>query len=97
MLPSYNRRPATPTYIKFGIFMVSLLCIVLGLSVICGGIWLGIWHMLIGGIVMVVEACKANPVDSYHVAIGVAKIIFCELPCVVGLLIGILIMKAGIK
>ena len=37
------------------------------------GAWVGIWVMATGGIVQVVEACKAEPVSSIGVAVGVVR------------------------
>jgi len=39
------------------------------------GLWLGVWVLFIGGIVMVVEAVKATPVDSIRLAIGILSVI----------------------
>lgn len=39
------------------------------------GLYLGIWVLFIGGIVSVIEAVKANPVDAYRLVWGIVKVI----------------------
>ena len=40
------------------------------------GIYVGVWVMFIGGIVQLIDAVKATPVDALHTACGIARIIF---------------------
>lgn len=39
------------------------------------GLWLGVWFMFVGGIVQMVEAIKATPIESMGVAIGIVRIL----------------------
>ena len=49
----------------------------IGGLLIIGGIifalWLGFWVFAVGGIVQVVDACKATPVESLGIAVGVVR------------------------
>ena len=54
---------------------------------IVGGLYVGIWLMLIGGIVDVINAAQTTPVPAVDVGIGVVKVLFAGL---VGWLSGIL-------
>jgi len=47
-------------------------------------IWVGIWLMLIGGIVGIIDQVKAPTTDSMVVALSIVKILFCEVPIVIG-------------
>lgn len=40
------------------------------------GLFLGVWVMLIGGVVQAIEGVKATPVESLDVALGVFRVIF---------------------
>ena len=43
------------------------------------GLWAGIWWAFIGGIVLVIESAKADPVNAFGVAFGIARVIFTAL------------------
>jgi hypothetical protein len=45
-------------------------------------VYLALWVMLVGGIVDIIDQIKAPTTDSQVVAIGIVKIIFCEMPFV---------------
>ena len=51
--------------------------IILGILLILGGIalglWLGVWVCFIGGIVQVVNACKATPISGMGIALGLLR------------------------
>lgn len=53
--------------------------IIIGILLILGGIalgiWLGIWVCLVGGIVQLIEAVKATPIESFGIAWGIARIL----------------------
>ena len=53
---------------------------IIGCLIIIGGIilgiYLGIWWCFIGGIVELINAAKATPVDAVEIAYGIAKILF---------------------
>lgn len=61
---------------------------VLGASVgaLIGGflIWVGIWLMLVGGIVGIIDQVKAPQTNSMSVALNIVKILFFEVPIAVG-------------
>lgn len=79
--------------IMFGIMMV--------LAGVLGGLYLGIWVMLIGGIAQAVNGIIADPIDGIAIGVGIAKFIFCELgvalPMLVGIPIGSLAIMLGIE
>jgi len=60
--------------------ILSVLIIVVSIIL---GIYVGIWLMLAGGIMQIVNSI--NPLDGMGIAIGVIRIIFCEIgaifPC----------------
>lgn len=65
-------------------YILVPLGIVIGIASVVGAVYLGVWIMLVGGIVQVIEAAKLTPVDSAGIAIGVVKVFFCELSALVG-------------
>jgi hypothetical protein len=56
--------------------VIGVILMVLGVLV---GLYLGVWWGFIGGIVDIVGEVKAPEIDAMVLALGVAKIIFCEL------------------
>lgn len=60
--------------------IVELLMALLGIGVIGasigGGLWMGVWWALIGGIIQIIEAAKCDPIQSSDIAFGVARLIF---------------------
>lgn len=53
------------------------------------GIYVGVWLMLVGGISQIINSI--NPVNGFGIAIGIAKIVFCEVGGVIawlGIVIG---------
>jgi hypothetical protein len=47
--------------------------------IVCGlafGLYVGLWLCFIGGIVQIVEAVTATPVQGLDIAIGIVRIIF---------------------
>lgn len=44
------------------------------------GAYLSIWVLMIGGIVQVLEAVRAEHMSDLEVAIGVTKLFFCAFP-----------------
>lgn len=56
-------------------------------------IWVGIWLMLIGGIVGIIDQVKAPTTDSMAVALSIVKILFCEVPIAIG--VGVWYFTAG--
>ncbi len=53
-----------------------LLGIVLMVAGIILAIYMGVWVMLIGGIVAIVEAVKATPVSAHGIAWGICRVVF---------------------
>lgn len=66
----------------------------LGILLIIGGIALGlyagVWWAFIGGIVQIVDAVKATPVEGLGIAYGIARIVFAGLIGVGSAMIAIL-------
>jgi hypothetical protein len=57
---------------------------IIGVLLICAGIilglYVGVWVCLVGGVVQVVNAAKANPTDVTNIALGVIRF-FCASLC----------------
>ncbi|GCD11705.1 hypothetical protein [Clostridium tagluense] len=70
---------------------------IMGSLLIVGGILLGIYVgvvvMFIGGIVQIIDAVKATPMIPMDIAIGIAKIVLCELGAIIA---GVFILMGGI-
>jgi len=56
--------------------MKILFGILLILAGIVFGLWAGLWWAFIGGIIQVIEAVKATPVDALNVAWGIVRFAF---------------------
>ena len=52
--------------------IIGILVIVLGIA---AAIYVGVWLLFILGIVQIVDACKADPVSSWGIAIGIVRIV----------------------
>ena len=57
-----------------------LLCMAFGLFML----WLGIWVMLVGGIVNIVDGVKADPTDGWLIFKGLLTAFFFEIPAAIG-------------
>ena len=71
----------------FGVLFIVVCWILAG--------YVGIWLMLVGGIVQTVQAAQENPVDGLELATGIIRVIFFESAALigwVGTLIGVGIM-----
>jgi hypothetical protein len=75
--------------------LLGLFVLLLGLGLLVGGVYLGIWEMLVGGIIDIINQVKAPSTDAGTVAWAIVKIIFFELPIVVGFWLGIILMTFG--
>lgn len=71
--------------------IIGILIAIIGIAL---GIYVGVWLMFIGGITQIISSI--NPVNGLGIALGIARIIFCEvggliacLGIVIGLTIGI--------
>ena len=54
--------------------VLGILIAIIGIAL---GIYVGLWLMFIGGISQIINSI--NPVDGLGIAIGIAKIVFCEI------------------
>ncbi len=71
---------------------------IIGLSLI----YIGIWECLVMGIVDIINQCKAPVTDAVVIAWAIVRVLFCELPivigiwvCVLGLGVSVAIMESG--
>ncbi len=63
--------------------IIGILIAIVGIAL---GIYVGAWLMFIGGITQIVNSI--NPVNGLGIALGIARIVFCE--------IGALIARLGV-
>ena len=78
----FNKRPSNGSIITRTI--LGLLIIV---ASVLGGLYVGGWIFFVGGIVEVIEAIKATPVEAIGVAVGILKVV---LASTVGVLVAVL-------
>jgi len=64
--------------------LINVVLFVLMVAFACGGVYVGVWECLIGGIVDFVDGVKSDPTSVKLIAIGIFKVIFFEIPIVVG-------------
>lgn len=74
---------------------ISLLCVLFGLSIIGLGFYFGLWVMLVGGIVDFINAVKMDPVTAGAIAMSLLKIIFFEIPIIIGFIVGAVVCGAA--
>lgn len=74
---------------------VGIFMIVLGIAFAFIGIYFGIWLMLIDGIVEIINQLKAPQTDSGLVSSAVLRIIFFEVPILLGFWLGMISVVAG--
>lgn len=74
--------------------MRILICL-LALFLVACGIYFGVWVMLIGGIVQIIDGAKMNPTNATMIAIGIVKCIFFELPIGLGIFFGYITASAA--
>ena len=53
--------------------MKTIIGSVLVLGGVVFGVWAGLWWAFIGGIVQVIQAVQASPVDAMDIALGIAR------------------------
>lgn len=63
--------------------VIGILIAIVGIAL---GIYVGVWLMFIGGIVQIVNSI--NPTNGLGIALGIVRIVFCE--------VGVLIAWLGI-
>lgn len=56
--------------------MKKIIGILIAITGIILGIYVGIWLMLVGGIIQIVNSI--NPINGLGIALGILRIIFCE-------------------
>lgn len=61
--------------------MKRLLQILIIVGSIIGGLYIGIWLMFVGGIIQITN--NINPADGFQIAIGICRIVFCEIAGVI--------------
>lgn len=66
--------------------MKKIIGILIAIAGIALGIYVGVWLMFIGGIVQIVNSI--NPTNGLGIALGIVRIVFCE--------VGVLIAWLGI-
>lgn len=66
--------------------MKKIIGILIAIAGIALGIYVGVWLMFIGGIVQIVNSI--NPLNGLGIALGIVRIVFCE--------VGVLIAWLGI-
>lgn len=71
--------------------MKDLISIIVTISSIILSIYVGIWLMLVGGIVQLLNSI--NPIDSLGIALGITRIIFSKTILVIILKLGLSISK----
>nr|DAN92111.1 MAG TPA: hypothetical protein [Caudoviricetes sp.] len=63
--------------------VIGILIAIVGIAL---GIYVGVWLMFVGGIVQIVNSI--NPLNGLGIALGIVRIVFCE--------VGVLIAWLGI-
>ena len=53
--------------------IIGILIAIVGIAL---GIYVGVWLMFVGGIVQIVNSI--NPINGLGIALGIARIVFCE-------------------
>lgn len=74
----------------------GMLTMLFGLAAMIAGIYTGVWLMLVGGIVDVINQIKAPETDAFTIAVAIVKIIFFEIPVGLGFMVGFLFLAAGL-
>jgi len=57
-------------------FILGCLTVV---AAVFGSLYVSLWLCLVSGIVQIVEACKATPVESMGIALGVVRVLITSL------------------
>lgn len=66
--------------------MKKIIGILIAIAGIALGIYVGVWLMFVGGIVQIINSI--NPTNGLGIALGIVRIVFCE--------VGVLIAWLGI-
>lgn len=76
--------------------LASVVFFFLSILLVCIGLYVGIWVMLIGGIVDIINQIKAPETNSVIVARSVTNIVLFEMPIVIGIGIGVFFGRASV-
>jgi hypothetical protein len=68
---------------------LGVVMVVVGIAL---GLYAGLWWAFIGGIVSIVEAVKATPVEAMGIALGIVRIMFAGL---IGVVSAMLLVVPG--
>jgi hypothetical protein len=49
--------------------------IILFIAAILGGLYVGLWLCLVGGIVQIIEGAKATPIVAMDIAVGILRVV----------------------
>ena len=75
--------------------LIGFVLMILGCACICAGVYVGIWHWLVGGIIALIEQAQADKVDAAVVAWAIVKVILFELPTAIGGIFGSILLSLG--
>lgn len=56
--------------------MKAILGVVMIVGGVVFGVWAGLWWAFVGGIIQIIHAVQASPVEGADIAWGIVKIIF---------------------
>lgn len=70
------------------IFLFRCIGFLSGVAIICLGLYAGLWLMLIGGIIDIINQIKADEVNALVLAVGIVKALFFQLPIAIGFFVG---------
>lgn len=75
--------------------LIGFAIAVLGISICCFGVYFGLWVCLVGGIVDAINQFKIEQTDPYTIALCIVRIVFFEIPIVLGFWIGTILAAFG--
>lgn len=70
-------------------YTINFILLIVGILCIIAGVYVGLWEFFIGGIVDIIDGAKCEPTCASSIAIGIVKIVFFEIPIVIGTVLGI--------
>ncbi len=76
--------------------LFALILFVMGLLIFGGGIYCGIVSCLIGGIIDIINQVKAPVTEAAPIAWAIVKIVFCEVPIYLGVVIGVILCSGAV-
>lgn len=72
--------------------MKTLIGLLLVLGGVALGLYVGLWLMLVGGIVEIVRSIQADHLDGLRLALGIVRVIFAN---AVGVICGVVLIAPG--